>query len=126
MGVVKVLEEDLRIGHGTAAGGVGGDGSDPLQGLWRGEAGGVLDQQEDAADLIAGGYGAAGNDDERGGESGDGDQTQVGGAGVKLGGADGRQGVVDIVVLPEAGGRGFVFKVVEQRSRIQKGDGRDA
>jgi hypothetical protein len=33
---------------------------------------------------------------------------------------------MDFVVLPKPFGRRFVFKIVEQWSGVQKGDGRDA
>jgi len=48
-----VLEEDAGIGDGAAAGGVGGQGADLLEGLVGGKAGGIFDEQEDAADFVA-------------------------------------------------------------------------
>ncbi len=98
MGVVEVLEEDAGVGDGAAAGGVGGYGADVLEGFGGGEAVRIFDEEEDAADFVEGGDGAAGNDGELGGEGGDGDEAEVGGGGVELGGADGGLGVVDVVV----------------------------
>jgi len=51
--LVEVLEEDAGIGDGAAAGGVGGQGADLLEGLVGGKAGGIFDEQEDAADFVA-------------------------------------------------------------------------
>ena len=105
VGVVEVLEEDAGVGDGAAAGGVGGDGADLLEGFGGGEPVGILDEEQDAADFVEGGDGAAGDDGEVGGEGGDGDEAEVGGAGVELVGADGGRGVVDVVVLAEGGVR---------------------
>ena len=88
-GVVEVLEEDAGVGDGAAAGGVGGEGADLLEGFVRGEARGIFDEEKDAANVVARGDGAARNDGEGGSESGDGDEAEVGGAGVEFGGADG-------------------------------------
>jgi hypothetical protein len=110
MGLVEVLEEDAGVGDGTAAGGVGGDGADLFEGFGDGKAGGIFDEQEDAA---------------LGGEGRDGDEAEVGCSGVELGGTDGGRGVMHIVVGAESGGGGLVFEVVEQRSRVQKSDGGD-
>lgn len=124
--VMEVLEEDLCVGDGATAGGVGGYGADLLEGVGDGEALRILDEEEDAADFVAGGDGTAGDDGELGREGGDGDEAEVGGAGVELGGADGGLGVVDVVVRAEGGGSGLVFEVVEEWSGIQEGDGGDA
>ena len=126
MGVVEVLEEDAGVGDGAAAGGVRGDGADLLESFGGREPVGIFDEEEDAADFVEGGDGAAGDDGEVGSEGGDGDEAEVGGAGVELGGADGGRGVVDVIVGAESGGGGLVFEVVEQRGGIEKGDGRDA
>ncbi len=88
-GVVEVLEEDAGVGDGAAAGGVGGEGADLLESFVGGEVRWIFDEEKDAADFVARGDGAAGDDGERRGESGDGDETEVGGAGVEFGGADG-------------------------------------
>lgn len=124
--VVEVLEEDVGVGVGAAAGGVGCDSADAFEGVGGGEAGGIFDEEEDAADFVMGGDGAAGDDGEVGGEGGDGNEAEVGGAGVELGCADGGQGVVHVVVLAQRLGCGLMFKVVEQRGRVQKRDGGDA
>ena len=126
VGVVEVLEEDAGVGYGAAAGGVDGYGADALEGVGGGEPGGIFDEEEDAADFVAAGDGAAGNDGEFGSEGSDGDKAEVGGAGVELGGADGGRGVVDVVVLAESSGGGFVLEVVEERRGVEKGDGGDA
>ena len=126
VGVVEVLEEDAGVGDGAAAGGVGGDGADALEGFGGGEPVGIFDEEEDAADFVEGGDGAAGDDGELGGEGSDGDEAEVGGAGVELFGADGGRGVVDVVVVAQGRGGGLVFEVVEQWSGIQKSDGGDA
>lgn len=88
-GVVEVLEEDAGVGDGAAAGRVGSEGADLPEGFIGGEVRGIFDEEEDAADFVARGDGAAGNDGERRSEGGDGDETEVGGAGVEFGGADG-------------------------------------
>ena len=88
-GVVKVFEEDAGVGDGAATGGVGGEGADFLEGFIGGEARRIFDEEKDAADFVARGDGAAGNDGERGSERGDGDEAEVGDAGVEFGGADG-------------------------------------
>jgi hypothetical protein len=124
--LVEVLEEDAGVGDGAAAGGVGGEGADLLESLGDGEAVGIFYEEKDAADFVERGDGAAGNDGELWGEGGDGDEAEVGGVGVELRGADGGRGVVDVVVLAEGGGGGFVFEVVEEWSWVQKGDGGDA
>ncbi len=51
--VVEVLEEDVGVGVRTAAGSVGGEGADLLEGFVGGEARGIFDEQENAADLVA-------------------------------------------------------------------------
>lgn len=116
--VVEVFEEDAGVGGGAAAGGVGGYGADLLEGGVGGEMPRIFDEEENAADFIARGNGAAGDDGELGGEGGDGDEAEVGGAGVELGGAVGRRGVVQVVVLAQTRGGGFVFEVVEQWSGV--------
>ena len=126
VGVVEELEEDAGVDDGAKTGGVGGYGADLLEGFFGGKVVGIFDEQEDAADFVARGDGAAGDDGELGVEGGDGDEAEVGGAGVELGGAGGGRGVVDVVVLAQRCGGGLVFEVVEQRSGIQKCDGGDA
>lgn len=126
MCVVEVLEEDAGVGHGAAAGSVGGESADLSESFVGGEARGIFDEQEDAPDFVARGDGAAGDDGELWRESGDRDQAEVGGAGVELGCADGGQGVMHIVVLAQARGRGFMFEVVEQWGGVQKRDSGDA
>jgi len=126
VGLVEVLEEDAGVGDGAAAGGVGGYGADTLEGFVRGEPVGIFDEEEDAADFVAAGDSAAGNDGELGGEGGDGDEAEVGGAGVEFGRTDGGRGVVDVVVLAEGGCGGLVFEVVEQWGGVQESDGGDA
>ncbi len=116
--LVEVLEEDAGVGDGAAAGGVDGDGANLLEGFDGGEPVGIFDEQEDAADFVERGDGAAGNDGELGGEGGDGDETEIVGTGVELGGADGGRGVVDVVVLAKDGRGGFVFEVIEQRRGV--------
>ncbi len=89
VGSVEVLEEDADVGGGTAAGGVGCDGADELEGVAGGEVRGIFDEQKDAADFVERGDGAAGDDGERWGEGGDGDEAEVGGTGVELGCTEG-------------------------------------
>lgn len=86
----------------------------------------VVDEQEDAADVVERGDGAAGHDDEAGLELGDGNEAEVGVAGVELARAVGRGGVVEGVVGAERRGGGRVLEVIEQRSRVEEGDGCDA
>ncbi len=125
-GVVEVLEEDAGVGGGGAAGGVGCERVDVVEGSVNGKVGGVLDEEEDAADLFERGDGAAGHDSERGRESGDGDEAEVGGAGEEFGGAERGQGVVDVVAGAKVCGGGLVLEVVEQRRWVEERDGRDA
>ena len=49
---MEVLEEDAGVGDGAAAGGVGGDGADLLEGLGGREPVGILDEKKDAADFV--------------------------------------------------------------------------
>jgi hypothetical protein len=126
LGAVEVLEEDVGVGGGAAGGGVGGDGADGLEGVGDGELVGVFDEEEDAADLVEGGDGAAGDDGEVGGEGGDGDEAEVGAAGLELGGAGGGEGVVEVVVGAEVGGRGSVLEAVEEWGWVEERDGGDA
>lgn len=125
VGIVEALEEETGVGGGAARGGVGGDGLDVPEGFGGGKVAGIFDEQEDAADLVEGGDGAAGNDGELGCELGDGDEAEVGGAGVQLAGAVGGRGVVDVVVRAELG-RGSVLEAVEERRGVQEGDGGDS
>ena len=62
VGLVEVLEEDAGVGDGAATGGVDGDGADAFEGFGGGEPVGIFDEQEDAADFVAAGDGAAGDD----------------------------------------------------------------
>ena len=117
-GVVEVFEENVGVGGGAAAGGVGGYGADLFEGCVGGEMLGIFDEEENAADFVARGDGAARDDGEVGGEGGDGDETEVGGAGVELGGTVGGRGVVHFIVLAQTRGGGFVFEVVEQWSGV--------
>ncbi len=86
----------------------------------------VLHQQQDAAHLAERGDGAAGDDGELRRERGDGDEAEVGGAGVQLRGAGGGQRVVHVVVRAKLRRRGVVLEVVEQRRGIEERDGGDA
>jgi len=97
-----------------------------VEGLGNGETIGILDQQEDAADVVGGGDGAAGDDDEAGLELGDGNEAEVSVAGMELARAVGGRGVVDVVVRTKIGRGGRMLEVVEQGGRIQEGDGGDA
>ena len=126
VGGVEVLEEDAGVGDGTAAGGVGGDAADAGESIGGGQVAGILDEQEDTADLVERGDGAAGDDGECGCEGCDGDEAEVGGAAVELGSADRGQGVMHVVVLAQRCGCGLMFKVEEQWSGIQERDGGDA
>jgi hypothetical protein len=108
----------VGVGGGAAAGGVGGYGADLFEGCVGGEVLGIFYEEENAADFVTGGDGAAGDDGELGGEGGDGDEAEVGGAGSELGGAVGGRGVVHVVVLAQTHGGGFVFEVVEQWSGV--------
>ncbi len=123
---VEVLEEDAGVGDGAARGGVACDGADVVEGCVGGEVVGIFDEEEDAADLVERGDGAAGDDGEIGSEGGDGDEAEVGGAGVEFRGAGGGEGVVDVVAGAERGGGGLVLEVVEQGRGVEERDGRDA
>ena len=125
-GVVEVLEEDVRVGGGTARGVVGGDSGDVGQRLLDWQVAGIFDEQEDAANLVKAGYGAAGDDGQLRRELGDGDQAEIGGAGVELTGAVSGRGVVELVAGAQSGGGGWVLKVEQEGRRIQEGDGGDA
>ena len=115
----------MGVGGRAARGVVGGDSGDVREGLVRRKVGGVLDEQEDAADLLQAGDGAARNDREFGGELGDGDEAEIGGAGVELACAVRRGGVVELVIGAQRGCGGFVLEVEEQRRRVEERDGRD-
>ena len=61
----EFAEEDLRVGEGTAGGGVGGDGADLGEGVCGIFGGaGLLDDEQDGADVVQRGNGAAGDDGE--------------------------------------------------------------
>jgi len=117
---VELAEEDLQVGDGAAGGGVRCDGADGREGV------GVFDEEEDGADVIEGGDGAARDDGEIGGEGGDGNEAEVGDAGEELVGAEGGLGVVDGVAGGEGGGKGWVLEVPHERGGVEEVDGGDA
>lgn len=86
----------------------------------------MTDDEEDGADAVAGGNGAAGDDGERGCVRGDGDEAEVGGTGGEFGGAlswgVGGEGVSG----GEIGAVGLVIEGPHERGRIEKVDGGDA
>ena len=112
-GGVEVLKEDACVGDGAERGSVGGDGADLRERGVIGQLLGIFHQQQDAAHLAARGNRAAGHDGELRRERGDGNQTEVGGAGGELCGAGGGLGVMDFVVLAKLRGAGPVLEVVE-------------
>ena len=124
--VVEVLEEDVRVGGGAARGGVGGDGGDVRESFGDGEIRGIFDEEKNAADLAERGDGAAGDDGELGRELGDGDEAEVGGAGVELARAVRGRGVVELVARAQSGGGGFVLEVEEEGAGFRKEMAADA
>ena len=117
---VELAEEDLKIGNGAAGGGIGRDGANGGKGV------GVFDEEEDGADVVERGDGAAGDDGERGGEGGDGNEAEVGVTGEELVGAEGGCGVVDGVAGGEDRGDGRVLEVPHERGGVEEADGGDA
>ena len=91
-----------------------------------GKIGGIFDEEKNAADFAQGGDGATRDDGELGRELGDGNEAEVGGAGVELACAVRGRGVVELVARAESGGGGFVLEVEEEWGGIQEGDGSDA
>ena len=88
----------------------------------------MADDEEDGADAVFGGDGAARDDGERRreGEGGDGDESDVGGAGSEFGGAFCRRVRGKFVALGEAGAVGLVLKAPHEGSGIEEVDGGDA
>lgn len=122
----EVAKEDLGVGLRTARGGVGGQGAYAAEGGGFVQAEGIFDEQEDAADFVQRGDGAAGNDRELGRKCGDGDQSQIGCTRVELGCAVCGRGVVRRVAGGELGCAGCVFEVVQKGGGIEESDGGDA
>ena len=96
------------------------------KGFSEGKIRGIFDEEKNAADFTERGDGAAGDDGELGRELGDGNEAEVGGAGVELTCAVRGRGVVELVARAESGGGGFVLEVEEERGGIEEGDGSDA
>ena len=116
----ELAKEKLRIGDRTAGGGVDGDGAEGLEGEW------LLDEEDDGADVVERGDGAAGDDGERRGEGGDGDEAEVGLTGEELLSAKRWLGVVDGVTGGEVGVVRRVFEVPHERGGVEEVDGGDA
>lgn len=115
-----LAEEDLNVSPGATGGVVGGYGPNGLKCVR------LADDQLNGTDAIERGDGAAGYDGELGSEGGDGDQAEVGSPGEQLVGAEGWQGVVELIPFGEFRGEWRVLQVPHQRSRIEKADGGDA
>jgi hypothetical protein len=64
--VEEVPEKDVRVGLRAARGRIGGQSADLLEGLGLGEMVRIFDEQQDAADLVQRGDGAARDDGEIG------------------------------------------------------------
>lgn len=79
-------KQEADVGGGTAGSAIGGDGANQGKGFGRGMASGVLDQQQDAADGASGGDGATRNNEKIVSEGSDGDEAEVGFAGLKFSG----------------------------------------
>ncbi len=89
----------------------------------RGHAVGVADDEEDGADAVAGGDGASGDDGERRGVGGDGDESQVGFAGGQFGGAFGRGVGGEGVAGGEIGAVRLVVEGPHERGGIEEVNG---
>ncbi len=104
----EVAEEELGVGGRRAGSGVGRDGADLRERQ--------LADELDGTDRVEAGDGAVGDDGELGGEGGDGDEAEVGLAGEELGGALGRQHVVEVVA-------GVGGEVPHERGGVEEVDG---
>jgi hypothetical protein len=127
----ELVEEDLRVGKGTAGCRVGRNSADRGEGVvcligckllvllpdWK------LNDELDGADAVRRGDGAAGDDGQFGRERRDRDEPKVGSAGQEFVGAQRRLGVVDVVALGERGVEGRMLEVPHERGGVEEIDG---
>lgn len=111
-------EKDAGVDGGGAGSSVKGNAADTFHAV------GMADDEDDGANAIARGDGAAGNNGEggSGGKSGDGNQADIGFAGGEFGGAFRRHVVADGVAFEEAGTVGVVLEAPHERGWVEEAD----
>ena len=120
--IAPLMEEDSGVGYGGAAGNVGGDGAERGQRLRS-----APDEQQRAHTALRG-DGAARKNAKRGigGQGGNGNEADIGGAVCEALRALRRSHPVNAVAASEIPIQGRVLEIPHERCGIEKADGRDA